>query len=224
VWRGTDILKSSQNIMLSSGSLGPVHVFPSLLAKTTPQFAQEVAERRPDPQASLPCRIAGYLKQREFIFSRRHKVFGRGQQGHCCLKHPGRQCQVFFQDTGIPEGKQPLTVSFVGMPCTPFTNVGNKEGDGHPAIEAVNLCLADMSCSNMDLIGIEESDRFPVEKWTSVLPPQYLPVYMCFGSEDNDGNNMGKSITNAWDVSAGGSRYTSQVLLTRILTEPNFFS
>ena len=185
IWRGTDLLRKSQDIMLASGKLGPAHVFPSLLAKTPVSFANEVKKRRPADDAPLKHRIAAFRCQRDYIFSHKNMAFTRAMRSSSCLRHPGRRCQVYFQDPeGLPERKRPLTMSFVGMPCTPFTSWGNMDGDGHPAIEAVNLCLAEMSCSNLDILGIEESDKFPVSAWTDALPSHYLPIYCIFGPEE----------------------------------------
>ena len=185
IWRGSDILPLSQQIMLGAGALGPRHCFPSLQAKLPQKDQDKLAELRPPPDAPVEDRRAAYAKQEAYMRSRHKQAFGRKRTSLQCMRHPGCACPIAFSDPhGLSEGLRPLTVSIVGIPCTPFTPYGNNEGTAHPAIEAVNLSLHDLATSQFDIMFIEESHRFPLSLLRAALPEKYVVIWIIYGPQD----------------------------------------
>ena len=52
------------------------------------------------------------------------------------------------------------------------------------AMEVVQIALAEMSQSTMEIVGIEESSMFPVDLFTASLPKTHVPVLLTFGAQD----------------------------------------
>jgi hypothetical protein len=183
-WRGCDVDPLCREMMLKAGDHGPMHVFGSLECRLPAKHLQRWQCMLPDQEASAEERIAAHAKMQAFLKANRHDIFGRDKTAPC-LRHPGHDCYLSFRDPpGIPAGERPLTFAVAGVPCTPWSSLGSQTGMAHCAIPAILLWLADVANSNFDVIGIEESDRFPGELFSDAMPEKYVVKSLVFGPQD----------------------------------------
>ena len=185
-WRGTDILESSQQIMLGAGDQSPMHVFRSVTDHFSLHHQDALAKYRPAPGSSVDERRAGFAHMARYMRKHRVELYGRQATSSACLKHPGRVCHLSWKDPDpeLPWQRRPLTAAIVGFPCTPFSPMGSKEGSAHAAMEVVHACIQSLAASSFDFVGIENSDHFPVELFTKELPEQYVTKVLVFGPDD----------------------------------------
>ncbi len=184
-WRGCDTLTSSQRIMAEAGPQAPVHIFSSVLARMPPKHQAALKRMKPEPGAGVTARTEAYNAMGAYLRKHRSEIFARDTCSATCLKHPGKACYVSFQDPeGIRAQERPLTCAIKGFPCTPFSAIGNQEGLAHPAMEVVHACIQDMAASGFDLLGVENSDRFPPALFEGELPSKYVAKSLVFGPDD----------------------------------------
>ena len=186
-WRGSDILEASQAIMKSSCH-SPVHIFTDIMERMRSGHARAIQDLRPSKDADLQTRTQCFTRIGSYMKKHRNSIFARDLTSLRCLKHSGRRCLVSFQDPlNVHPRERPLTVVIKGFPCTPFSSFGNHEGLGHPAMEIVHASIHDMAASSFDILGMENSDKFPASMFEDELPSKYTVKSMVFGPEDHDG-------------------------------------
>ena len=192
-WRGCDTCPLSQNLMTTTSPVRPQHVFKSLAHKLPQKHVAAIQRLRPNPKAPLDVRREAYSRQKEYIYKLRGKVLHGGMRAPAgaCLLHPGEECPATWprvaegvrDDEVVEEVSHPVTMAVVGLPCTPFTSIGNNEGLGHPAIETVNLGLAELSASDFDMVFLENSKLFPASLFEEAMGPTYKIITVTFGPE-----------------------------------------
>ena len=180
------MLGVAQDIMLKQDpEFAPIHVFPSLMQRVPLRHRAKLLAFRPETGAPAAQRLAAFTEQRKYMHKYRHQLFPRDLRSDTCLRHPGKQCAVSFQDPVDQETSRPLTFAIAGVPCTPWSALGSGEKGAHPAIEAVNLVTLDYGTSNFDILGLENSDNFPPRLWREALPEKYLVKSVCFGPQEH---------------------------------------
>ena len=183
-WRGCDIDTTCRDMMLKAAvPHAPAHVFPSLECRLNDRHLYRWRNLHPGLAASPEERAAKHTRMQDYLKANSDDIFGRDKMAPC-LKH-GRNCFLSFRDPpGVPPGERPLTFAIAGVPCTPWSSYGLQSGMAHAAIPAILLWLQDMACSNFDVIGIEESDRFPGKMFSDAMPEQYVVKSCVFGPQD----------------------------------------
>ena len=142
-------------------------------------------ELRPDPKARKEQAEACHRAQMQYISASCKSLFPSSASN--CMRHPGKSCPRYFPDpTGFDLETLPLKVNFSGPMCSPFTSQGPQLGMADPSIESLNLWLAKMSESPMDLVFFENSDRFPWSLFAEAMSAE--KHWEChrgiFGAED----------------------------------------
>ncbi len=149
-WRGADYLSLAQQIMLQSGALTPKHVFGNVVDRLPEKHRKAFVGLRPPRGASASCRAEAHESQRRYLVMHGKDIFGRTATSRSCVKHPGVDCEVSFRDAvNVPRAGRPLTMVVAGIPCTPFSPFGTREGLAQDAMEAVNLVIQDMATSQI---------------------------------------------------------------------------
>jgi hypothetical protein len=184
VWRGCDLSVLSQKLMMESEAHGPLHVFPSLQGRLPAEAEEHLNKQRPAKEASQVIKAQANHELLEYLLENRGAFFGPSKTSHTCLKHVGKKCGISFQPKDVPEDVRPLSMAFISPPCTPWTSMGAQTNWAHEAMETVLVGLVDVSSNMYDIIGIEETDKFPLELMMEIFPHEYLLLPIRFGPPD----------------------------------------
>ncbi|CAE7282990.1 unnamed protein product [Symbiodinium sp. CCMP2592] len=184
-FQANDIQKEALDALVDQSVESPEHVFKGLL-ETLPQSEQaRIKSLRPEPRARKEQAEACHRAQLQYISASRKTLFAGSASN--CIRHPGKCCPLYFPDPmGMDVQTPPLKVNFSGPMCSPFTSHGLQLGFADPSIESLNIWLAKMCESPMDLIFFENSDRFPWSLFVEAMSAEtHWECHRCvFGAEE----------------------------------------
>ena len=197
-FQANDIKKEALEVLADQSVAGPEHIFKGLL-ETLPQPEQaRIRSLRPEPKVRKEQAEACHRAQLQYM-----SACGKGwfpNSASNCIRHPGKSCPLYFPGPSTFEAEEseifPLRVNFSGPMCSPFTSQGPMLGFADPSIESLNLWLAKMSESPMDLVFFENSDRFPWSLFVEAMSAEkHWECHRCvFGAEDWGGGTLVNSI------------------------------
>ena len=191
-FHANDISKDALDILMDQES-NISHVFSGLLESLSEDEQQRVASMRP-PKASKKAKAAScHGIQLQYLKSCQADLFPCSARATNCLKHPGQSCPLFFPIDEEADGVPPLRINFSGPMCTPWTSQGMQLGDADPSMESFHLWVLKMANSSLDLVYLENSDKFPWELFRNNMeqngPWQCLRVV--FSAEERVGEREG---------------------------------
>ena len=184
-FQACDIQKEALDVLLDQSVEAPEHVFKGLVETLSQSDQTRIRSLRPDPKARKEQAEACHRAQMQYISALCKSLFPSSASN--CMRHPGKSCPLYFPDpTGFDLETLPLKVNFSGPMCSPFTSQGPQLGMADPSIESLNLWLAKMSESPMDLVFFENSDRFPWSLFAEAMSAEkHWECHRCiFGAED----------------------------------------
>ena len=187
---GNEISPDALKVLTDSGpddNLCPDHVFTGLLECLPQDHRDRLLSMRPPKRASRSAAAACYSAQRAYMTALESELFTAGASAKCCKLHPGESCPLFWSPSMSMDNEQtrPLKMNFSGPMCTPWTSQGPQLGDADPAMESWNCWIKKMKHSELDLIFMENSARFPFALFADELSQVgYLCIYVIFDAQD----------------------------------------
>ena len=182
-----DISKDALAV-LTDDSCSSDHVFTGLLECLPEAQRRRIESMRPPRGAKKAVAAASYRAQKTYMVACKEELFHRDACAGNCLKHKGSFCPLFWgreEEAGSEQLPRPVTMNFSGTMCTPWTSQGPQLGDADPAMESWNFWILKMRESQLDLIFMENSDRFPFGDFASELSPAGYDCYFAiFSPED----------------------------------------
>lgn len=187
MWRASDCSPLCLSVMQKSKQKA-VQIFTGMLQKLPLQHQRAIKALRPQRDDNDEVRAEAYCKIDRYLQEHSSELFHRAARAANCVLHPGKACQLSFQDPpGLSEGRRPLTLAIAGTPCRPVTEYSGKKSGCGPArsdMEAWHLWKNDIRCQSFDLIILENSDKFPPDMLRQALPSRYLVKYAVWGAHE----------------------------------------
>lgn len=184
LWRNADNDRTCQRILLSDDH-GAAHVFTGVLDMLPPERQKKIRSFRLGEAADVESRKQAYANLQKYLATNAKAIFIEGASSMSCLRHPGVPCALQWPIAGDDaDGARPVRMNFSGPMCTPWSSHGKQEGEGSEDMESFHLWLHMMARSNMDIIGFENSNFFPIELFRQPLMNEFEVVHAIFGSED----------------------------------------
>ena len=200
LWRASDLAPECQEFIRNS-THRPMHLFNDFMGRQ-PHHAQiQLKHLRALPGASLAQREIAHNTQVAYLEENKISL-SQAFTGRNCLFHPDKDCKVNFT---VPQclDKPPMTMCIVGLPCRPFSTLGDRQQLAHGDMEAIALFKIEILKGDYDIVVIEESDHFPWELFCSLFPAHYVLRRCVFGPTD-----QGKPVrrTRFWGAAVNQKR------------------
>jgi hypothetical protein len=147
--------------ILQSDPDGPEHIFVGLLEQLPDLERQKLLDFRPRPDDSKEIKRDAYHEQLKYMEKHADRLFCNNFTATNCCKHPNAACQIWWSDAGqTPQKARPLKENFSGPMCTPWSSHGQMLGESDASMESFNFWTCQMEASNLDLVFVENSDKF----------------------------------------------------------------
>ena len=183
LWRACDSATQCQDF-IRAASKRPMHLFVDLMGRLPLMSQLHLKHLRP---------LAGATPNQREIAHKAQVVHLEGNKinlstaftARNCLFHPEQDCRVNFTipDTLDP-ATRPLTIAIVGLPCRPFSCLGNREQLAHTDMEAIALFKIEVLKGYYDIVVIEEDKQFPERIFAYLIPPHYVLRKCIVGPQD----------------------------------------
>ena len=149
-----------QRVAQSDIGGGPMHLFSDLCLCIPVADQKEMKALQPRKGASSKVCKAAYQKIRTYLEEHRERIWAEPVVT-CCLKHPAGLCRAIWKcPQGISESQRPMSVSFSGPMCTPWTSQGLQRGDADQAMVSFHVWITKMMSSDHDVIWFQNSGIF----------------------------------------------------------------
>ena len=114
-------------------------VFGDILERLEPWVRESLMRQSPTKEMSKDIRIKKNKSAHRYLMKHRGSFFGRNTKSYCRIhkKHCLVGAQAAWRETLTKSGmlslprKRPLIISYAGVPCTPWTQRGAREGMAH---------------------------------------------------------------------------------------------
>lgn len=198
-WRACDSSPLCQRLIMQSGH-DPVHVFDGLLGMLPLRHQDHIVSLR--PAASATDEVKAQSMDAMGMYLRKHpEIFRRSSVATNCLRHPGQACATAWSDpVGVEWWQRPLTAAMAGTPCRPWSQMGVRSQGAHPDQEAWHLWVADMAGKEFDLVGLENSELFPVPLFANSMPKKYVIKSAVWGAQDSMTSLLNQNPDYLFDV------------------------
>ena len=166
-FQANDTNKDSQNCLLAGPT--PVHVFNGLLETLPADEQARIRSMRPPVKAKKEVAAACYEAQKRYMTVCKDVLFPSAAR--TCLRHPNQCCPLYLpKEAGSRNGNLgPLGMNFSGTMCTPFSPQGPMHGTADASMESLNFWMLKMEQSPLDIVFLENSDRFPFKMFEDVM-------------------------------------------------------
>ena len=183
LWRACDSAPQCQDFIRAT-SKRPMHLFVDLMGRLPLCTQLHLNHLRPLAGATANQREIAHTAQVAYLEENKINL-STYFTARNCLFHPDQGCRVNFTvpDT-LGHASRPLTIAIVGLPCRPFSCLGNREQLAHSDMEAIALFKIEVLRGDYDIVMIEEAELFPDWIFVELFPPHFVLRKRIFGPRD----------------------------------------
>ena len=164
-WRTCDIDTTCLRVQQRSANFKIRHVFKDVCRRMPEEHRIALDRLRPElTDKGKPVDLAKakyqYHQMQKYLLEHGREMFGRDKCSNTCMLHPNKRCQLSFKDPNGPF--RPLTSSYAGPMCTPWSAFGSKWGEGHPCMESYLCWMEVTAVNNYNKVAMEHNEWIPL--------------------------------------------------------------